>query len=76
VLPDSYIIRGDNCVLLEHIHNKEILGKLTGIYRNEKEVNMHGIGYKLYSRAIVLTNPLIRLKHKIRARLNQIKTKK
>ena len=75
VLPDSYIIRGDNCLLLEYIKNEEILGKLTGIYRSEKEVNMRGVKYRLYSRLIVLANPLIRLKLKLKSILLRI-TKK
>ena len=76
VLPDSYIIRGDNCILLEHVMDDEILGELTGIYRKEKKVNMNGCGYKLYSRIIVLINPFVRLKLRLKARINQIKTKK
>ena len=72
VLPDSYIIRGDNCILLEHIKNEEILGKLTGIYRRDKEVNMQGAGYKFYSWFIVLVNPLVRLKLKLKPRLVRV----
>ena len=72
VLPDSYIIRGDNCILLEHIKKEEILGKLTGIYRRDKEVNMQGAGYKLYSWFIVLVNPLVRLKLKLKPRLTRV----
>lgn len=76
VLPDSYIIRGDNCILLEHVKNEEILGKLTGIYRKEKQVKMDGFGYKLYSRAIVTLNPLVCLRLKLHARINRIRNKK
>ena len=76
VLPDSYIIRGDNCILLEHVKDEEILGKLTGIYRAEKEVNMQGGGYKLYSKAIVTLNPLVRLQLKLRAVVNNIRRRK
>ncbi len=75
VLPDSYIIRGDNCILLEHVKDDEIIGELTGIYRKEKEVNMHGWCYKLYSRIIVLINPFVCFKLKLRAKINQIKAK-
>ena len=76
VLPGSYIIRGDNCILLEYVKDDEILGELTGIYRKEKKLNMHGWGYKLYSRVIVLLNPLVCLKLKLKARINRIKAKK
>lgn len=75
VLPDSYIIRGDNCILLEHVKDDEIIGELTGIYRKEKEVNMHGWCYKLYSRIIVLINPFVCFKLKLKAKINQIKAK-
>ncbi len=62
VLPDSYIIRGDNCILREHIKDSAILGKLVKFYRGDKEINMNGAGYKAYSKFIVLVNPLVRLK--------------
>lgn len=76
VLPDSYIIRGDNCILLEHVKDTEILGKLTGIYRSDKAVRMEGASYKLYSKAIVFFNPIVRFKLRLNARLNSIKNKK
>ncbi len=76
VLDNSYIIRGDNCILLEQVKDEEILGKLTGIYRKEKQVKMDGFGYKLYSRAIVTLNPLVRLRLKLHARINRIRNKK
>ena len=76
VLPDSYIIRGDNCILLEHIKDEEILGKLTGIYRADKPVKMNGFRYRIYSRAVVLLNPIVRLKLKLRSLKNKITTKK
>ncbi len=76
VLPDSYIIRGDNCILREHVKDEEILGKLTGIYRAEKLVNMNGFKYRFYSRSIVFLNPLVCLQLKLRSLLNKIRTKK
>ena len=49
VLPDSYIIRGDNTEEKEYdISEKNILGVLTTFYRDEKEVNMNGFAYKTY----------------------------
>ena len=67
-----YIIRGDNCLLPEHIKDNEILGKLTGIYREEKPVSMQGVAYKFYSWAIVVLNPLVRLRAKLRYIKNRI----
>ena len=51
VRPDSYVIRGDNCIQKEYgITDEQILGVLTGFYRGSKKVNMDGWGYKLYVR--------------------------
>ncbi len=60
VLPDEYIIRGDNCYYKEHVTDDMIIGKLTGFYRNPKKtppesdrkpVDMNGVGYAVYTRA-------------------------
>ena len=34
VLPDSYIIRGDNCTYVEHIKDEQIIGVAEGVYRD------------------------------------------
>ena len=72
VLPDSYIIRGDNCIAKEYgITDAKILGKLTGFMRGEKEVNMNGAPYKLYSRLICALHPIISLKLKLKAKFRR-----
>lgn len=72
VLPDSYIIRGDNCIAKEYgIKDAQILGKLTGFMRGEKEINMNSVRYKLYSRLICAVHPIVTLKLKIRSRLRK-----
>lgn len=72
VLPDSYIIRGDNCIAKEYgITDAEILGKLSGFTRGNKEINMNGAAYKLYSRLICALHPIISVKLKIRSRLGK-----
>ena len=49
VLPDSYVIRGDNLEQKEYgISEKNILGVLSTFYRDEKEIDMNGFGYKAY----------------------------
>ena len=49
VLPDSYIICGDNCLNKEYgIKDRQIIGKLEGFYRNEKIINIDGWKYKSY----------------------------
>lgn len=51
VLPDSYIIRGDNCYQKEYgITDDMILGVLTEFHRDSKIIDMNGIKYKLYVR--------------------------
>ncbi len=65
VLPDSYIIRGDNCILREHIPNSDILGRLTRCYRKEREIKLNGFAYKAYSKIIVALNPIVVLKLKM-----------
>ncbi len=74
VLPDSYIIRGDNCLAKEYgITDDDVIGKLNSFYRKEKEINMMSITYKLYSRLIVALHPLVSIKLKVRSRFKRKK---
>ena len=74
VRPDSYVIRGDNCIAKEYgITDANILGKLTAFYRKDKEINMNGAAYKLYSRLICLLHPFVKLKLKVIARIKKIR---
>ena len=51
VLPDGYVICGDNCIDKEYnIKDENILGVLTEVYRNNKKINMDGLPYKIYVR--------------------------
>ena len=72
VLPDSYVIRGDNCIAKEYgITDADILGVLSGFYRGEKEKNIKGAPFKIYSRFICAVHPIVTLKLKISARLKR-----
>ena len=72
VLPDSYVIRGDNCLSKEYgITDADVLGKLNSFYRKEKEINMNGAAYKLYSRLTVAFHPLVSFKLKLTARIRR-----
>ena len=72
VLPDSYIIRGDNCIAKEYgITDGDVLGKLNSFYRKEKEINMNGAAYKIYSRIIVVLHPFVSFKIKLLARIRR-----
>lgn len=61
VLPDGYIIRGDNCLDRENVSEDQLIGVLAEFYRNPKNandidtntakpVNMDGFWYKFYVR--------------------------
>ena len=52
VLDDGYVILGDNCCTKEsNIKESQILGVLTSLVRNGKEIDLNSFGYKLYVRA-------------------------
>ena len=77
VLPDSYIIRGDNCLSKEYgITDSDVLGVLTGFYRGEKEKSVKGAGFWLYSRLICAAHPLVSLRIKLAARLKRTERSK
>ncbi len=56
---ESYVICGDNCENKEYgITDEDILGVLTGFYRDNRKINMNGIFYKTYVRIWVGLYPL------------------
>ena len=87
VLPNGYIIRGDNLILKERVTDDEILGVLTEFYRNPKNINegnartlenakpinMDGLGYKLYVRVWHYSYPVRFMYRKCRNFLGRIK---
>ena len=84
VLPEAYIIRGDNCVNKEYVTDDMIIGKLDEFYRNPKDVsaikqgdakpvNMNGIGYKLYVRVWHYSFPIRLMYKKVRHLLGRVK---
>lgn len=59
VLPDSYVIRGDNCAYSEHgITDSDIVGVLTGFYRGDSYIDMDASGYRLYVLLCRVSYPL------------------
>ena len=59
VLPDSYIIRGDNCDAKEYgIRDEQILGVLVEFYRGDKKVNLNQWGYRTYVRLYCACTPI------------------
>lgn len=50
VTEEGYVLRGDNTYSNEYgITDKHILGVLTGVIRNGKEVSVNSLGYRVYS---------------------------
>lgn len=50
VTKDGYVIRGDNTYSNEYgVTDSQILGVLTGVIRNGKEISVNSFGYKVYS---------------------------
>ncbi len=59
VLPEGYIILGDNCLYKEkNIAEEQILGVMESFTRGEKEISVENFWYKLYSRAWYFLYPL------------------
>ena len=59
VLPDSYVMRGDNCFQEEYgILESQILGILTGFYRKNRYISVENRIYKSYVRVWCLLYPL------------------
>lgn len=50
VTEDGYVLRGDNTYVNEYgITEKHVIGVLTGVLRNGKEISVYSFGYVLYS---------------------------
>lgn len=59
VLPDSYIIRGDNCEAKEiGIRDEDIVGVLAEFYRKNKHYDVTCASYRIYSVLIVTLHPI------------------
>ena len=74
VLPEGYVICGDNCLAREYdITDANVIGVLTGLYRGDRQVDLGGIGYRTYARAWVLLYPARALWKRVRAKLGSIR---
>ena len=74
VLPDSYVICGDNCLAKEHgITDADILGVLTEFYRGDKHYTVTDPRYRLYARVWVALYPLRLLKKRVFSGLKRVK---
>lgn len=61
--PDCYVIRGDNCVAKEHVLATDIVGVVSGFWRNGHYVPVTNCWYRAYARIWVMINPLVRIHH-------------
>ena len=76
VLPDGYVIRGDNCIRREYgITDADILAVLTSFVRRGREHSVTEPGYRFYSRLIVFIHPLVSLKLRARSLAGRLKRK-
>ncbi len=59
VLPDSYVICGDNCIGKEYgITDEDIVGVMVAFDRKNKHYTVNHLGYRLYARLRVAQYPL------------------
>jgi hypothetical protein len=72
VLPDEYIIRGDNTYTPEHVSKGEIIAILTEFNRKGKRTSVDGVGYRAYSQVWTFIYPLRLLYRRSRALAGRI----
>ena len=66
VVPDGYVIRGDNTYHKEFKTDRDILGVMTGFQRDGRDHKVTEFGYKLYSVIRCASYPLRALYLKLR----------
>ncbi len=73
VLPDSYVICGDNCENYEYgITDDQIVGVLSAFYRKNRYCTTKNVFYRLYAVYTVNTHKLRRLIRKVIGRIRRI----
>ncbi len=77
VLPDSYVIRGDNCYEKEYgITDNDIVGVLKEFYRKGKHHTVNDRGYQLYARVWVgFLHPLLFSYKRVREAIKKARKK-
>ncbi len=70
VLPDSYIIRGDNCEAKETgIRDEDVIGVLFAFYRKDKYFEVTNTIYRIYSFFIVAAFPFLSLFRRVKRKI-------
>lgn len=76
VLPEGYLLCGDNCVRREPVADSQILGVLTGIQRGSRQISMSAPAMRLFARLWVGSYPLRLPVLLLRDRLRRIRLRK
>ena len=66
VLPEKFLIRGDNTYTLEHVEKSRILAVLTEFNRKGKKHTVNDVSYRIYSRIWNFIYPVRALYVKLR----------
>ncbi len=68
VLPDGYVIRGDNCIRKELcVADNDMIAVMTSFVHRGREHSVNEKGYRFYSRFIVFIHPVVSLKLRLRS---------
>ena len=55
VVPDGYLMLGDNCVAREHVLEDDVLAVMRGYVRDGREHSVDELGYRAYTKALLVT---------------------
>ena len=66
VLPNGYIIRGDNANISEYVANEQVIGVMKGFYRDEWYVSCDHMIYWLYAIVWPKLHPILMLYKRMR----------
>lgn len=73
VLPDEYVIRGDNCMQDERVSDNRVIGVLSEFYRGDRHVSLDSPAYRAYVRIWCALHPVWRCCKRVRARLSRVR---
>jgi len=66
VLPEGYLIRGDNGYLKELVLEHQLIGVMQGFYRDERYIERTVLSYRLYASIWPRLHPLIMIYKSVR----------
>lgn len=71
-----YLIRGDNCLSMEHVPDEWVIGVVTAVFRHGREIRMTDAGYRLYVAVWNAVYPARAVWYKLRGRLRRLGRKR